>query len=69
MSNAPAYSIEPQNFWTDPYPDFAKMPPIAYVPELDATLITRHADIAVNEKKDGCVFFLAATGVDDGLDG
>ncbi|MDG2277212.1 MAG: cytochrome P450 [Pseudomonadales bacterium] len=51
MSNAPTYSIEPQRFWADPYRDYSQMPPIVYVPELDATLITRHVDIAVNEKK------------------
>ena len=54
MSNAPVYEIEPEKFWADPYPDFAKMQaasPIAYVPQLDATLLTRHADIKVNEKK------------------
>ena len=54
MSNAPVYEIDPQKFWADPYPDFANMQkdcPIAYVPQLDATLLTRHADIKVNEKK------------------
>ena len=54
MSNAPVYEIDPQRFWTDPYPDLALMQhecPIAYVPQLDATLLTRHRDIKVNEKK------------------
>jgi len=54
MSNAPIYEIDPEKFWADPYPDLARMrerAPIAYVPQLDATLLTRHADIALNEKK------------------
>ena len=54
MSNAPVYEIEPEKFWADPYPDFAEMRercPIAYVPQLDATLLTGHSDIKLNEKK------------------
>ncbi|MEM7003766.1 MAG: cytochrome P450 [Pseudomonadota bacterium] len=54
MSDAPTYNIDPEQFWLDPYPDFAIMQaecPIAYVPQLDATLFTRHADIKLNEKK------------------
>ena len=54
MSNAPIYEIDPEKFWVDPYPDLARMreqAPIAYVPQLDATLLTRHADITLNEKK------------------
>lgn len=54
MSDAPRYDIDPDAFWMDPYPDFEVMHrtcPIAYVPQLDATLITRHEDIALNEKK------------------
>ncbi|MEM9623941.1 MAG: cytochrome P450 [Pseudomonadota bacterium] len=53
MSNAPVYHIDPARFWADPYPDLQNMrlhAPIAYVPELDATLLTRHADIATCEK-------------------
>ena len=53
MSNAPIYHINPDKFWHDPYPDLASMRntcPIAYVPELDATLITKHKDIKENEK-------------------
>jgi cytochrome P450 len=54
MSDAPVYHIDVEGFWRDPYPDLAAMrenSPIAYVPELDATLITRRRDIIFNEKK------------------
>ena len=54
MSTAPHYDIDPQAFWADPYPDLANMRrdmPIAYVPQLGATLLTRRDDIFVNEKK------------------
>ncbi len=53
MSNAPVVHIDPAAFYDDPYPALAKMrahTPIAYVPELDATLLTRREDIFVNEK-------------------
>ncbi len=54
MSNAPVYEIDPQEFWNDPYPDLKKMrrdTPIAFVPQLGATLITRRDDIFSEEKK------------------
>lgn len=54
MSNAPVYNIDPAAFWDDPYPDLARMRrdmPIAYVPELDATLLTRRDDIFRQEKR------------------
>jgi len=54
MSDAPVYDIDPQRFWEDPYPDLARMraeAPICFVPQLGATLLTRHADIFVNEKR------------------
>jgi cytochrome P450 len=54
MSNAPVYHIDPAAFWVDPYPDLAAMRrdmPIAYVPELDATLLTLRADIFREEKR------------------
>ncbi|MBR9653056.1 cytochrome P450 [Thalassovita aquimarina] len=53
MSDAPVYDIDPKRFWTDPYPDLARMraeAPICYVPQLGATLITRRDDIFANEK-------------------
>ena len=54
MSNAPIFDIDPQAFWIDPYPTLAKMrreTPIAYVPQLDATLLTRRDDIFSEEKR------------------
>ena len=54
MSNAPVYEIDLQSFWRDPYPDLKAMretTPIAYVPQLGATLLTKRDDILVNEKK------------------
>ncbi len=53
MSNAPVYNIDLERFWHDPYPDLKRMRnecPIAYVPQLDATLLTRRDDIFENEK-------------------
>ena len=54
MSDAPIYEIDPDRFWADPYPDLARMRaecPVAYVPQLGATLITRRDAIFDNEKK------------------
>lgn len=54
MSKDHTVHIDPQGFWRDPYPDLALMRqnnPVAYVPELNAYLITRREDIFVNEKK------------------
>ena len=54
MSTAPTFEIDPKAFWADPYPTLAEMrrsAPIAYVPQLDATLMVRRDDIAENEKK------------------
>lgn len=53
MSTAPHYSVDVQAFARDPYPDLARMraeAPIAFVPELGATLITKRDDIDVCEK-------------------
>ena len=53
MSNAPIYEIDPNTFRADPYPDLAKMRRnggIHFVPQLNATLFTRRADIFVCEK-------------------
>ena len=47
-------TIDPQRFWHDPYPDLAVMQALAsvvYVPQLDAALITRRADVFVQEKR------------------
>ncbi len=54
MSDAPIYDIDPAAFWGDPYPDLAAMrarAPIAHVPQLGATLMTRRDDIFDNEKR------------------
>ncbi len=54
MSTAPIYEIDPSAFKADPYPDLAKMRAnggIHFVPQLQATLFTRRADIFVCEKK------------------
>jgi cytochrome P450 len=54
VSTAPVFAIDPQAFWTDPYPTLEIMrreAPIAYVPQLGATLITRRDDIYVCEKR------------------
>lgn len=54
MSDAPHYSIDPAAFVADPYPDLAAMrrdAPIAFVPELGATLLTRRDDIHREEKR------------------
>ena len=54
MSSAPAYNINLSKFKRDPYPDLKNMrhtAPIAFVPELNATLFTKRDDIFINEKK------------------
>src|SRR3954468_23137086 len=54
MSNAPHYAIDVQTFWTDPYPDLARMrqeAPIAFVPQLGSTVFTRRSDIFSQEKR------------------
>ncbi|MEZ5739205.1 MAG: hypothetical protein R3E68_06920 [Burkholderiaceae bacterium] len=54
MSTAPRFDIDVEAFTDDPYPALARMraqAPIAYVPQLGATLFTRRADIVVCEKQ------------------
>lgn len=54
MSTAPIYDIDPAAFTADPYPDLARMrieAPIAYVPQLGATLLTRRDTIHAQEKR------------------
>lgn len=49
----PAYDVDLQSFQSDPYPDLKVMreeTPICYVPQLGATLLTRHADVVQCEK-------------------
>ena len=50
----PVYNIRPDDFWRDPYPDLKRLrqiAPVAFVPQLGATLITRRNDIFNVEKK------------------
>ena len=54
MPIPPRFDIDPAAFHADPYPTLAQMraeAPIAFVPQLGAVLITRHADISVQEKR------------------
>jgi cytochrome P450 len=54
MSNAPHFDIDVAAFWADPYPDLARMrreAPIAFVPQLGSTLLTRRDDIFSQEKR------------------
>ena len=53
MSSAPEYNIDLGKFTKNPYPDLEAMranAPIAYVPQLGATLFTKRNDIFINEK-------------------
>jgi len=53
MSSAPIVDISLNDFWADPYPKLAALraeTPIVFVPQLNATLFTRHADISASEK-------------------
>jgi cytochrome P450 len=54
ISTAPHIDIDVEAFWRDPYPVLARLradAPIAYVPQLGSTLLTRHDDIMVCEKR------------------
>src|SRR5690349_9801100 len=54
MSNAPHFDIDVQAFWADPYPVLARMrkeAPIAFVPQLGSTVLTRRDDIYSQEKR------------------
>ena len=54
MSDAPIFHIDPAEFHADPYPALAQMQaetPVAFVPELGATLFTRRDDIYAQEKR------------------
>lgn len=53
MSDAPVVHVDPGSFWEDPYPTLARMrseTPICFVPELNATLLTKRDDIHTCEK-------------------
>jgi cytochrome P450 len=54
MSTAPHFNIDVQEFWADPYPALGRMrreAPIAFVPQLGSTLLTRRDDIFISEKR------------------
>ncbi|MCR9126943.1 MAG: cytochrome P450 [Rhodobacteraceae bacterium] len=54
MSNAPVVPVDLARFTTDPYPALAAMradAPIAFVPQLGATLLTRRTDVHREEKR------------------
>ena len=54
MSDAPVVEIDLSAFWADPYPALKRLraeAPVAFVPQLGATLLTRRDDIFINEKK------------------
>jgi len=53
-SNAAHFDIEVAAFWTNSYPDPAKIrkqAPIAFVPQLGSTIFTRRDDIFTQEKR------------------
>ncbi len=54
MTDPPVVHLDPDALYRDPYPDLARMQaetPIAFVPELGATLFTRRDDIFAQEKR------------------
>ncbi|MCO5130880.1 MAG: cytochrome P450 [Xanthobacteraceae bacterium] len=54
MSNAPHFDIDVREFWNDPYPALKRMrteAPIAFIPQLGSTILTRRDDIFVSEKR------------------
>jgi len=51
--NAPIVEIDRDAFWHDPYPTLARLratAPVAFVPQLNAVLLTRRDDVWENEK-------------------
>ena len=53
MSDAPVFNVDPEVFMLQPYEDLKRMreeAPIAFVPQLNSILMTRHEDIFANEK-------------------
>ena len=54
MSTAPRVDIDVPSFWNDPYPALAQLrreAPIAFVPQLGATVLAKRDDIFVSEKQ------------------
>ena len=57
MSTAPHFEIDVADFWRDPYPALARMrreAPIAFVPQLGSTLLTRRDDILYRKSASTC---------------
>jgi hypothetical protein len=53
MSTATRIDIDVGAFWRDPYPSLARLrrdAPIAFVPQLNSTLLSSREDIFVSEK-------------------
>ena len=54
MSTAPRLDIDVKAFWADPYPTLARLrkeAPIAFVPQLNSTLLCSRDDIFISEKQ------------------
>ena len=54
MSTAPRIDINVKSFWADPYPTLARLrkeAPIAFVPQLNSTLLCSRDDIFISEKQ------------------
>ena len=48
------FDIDPQAFWEDPYPVLATLRaevPVAFIPQMDAVMVTRRDDIWREEKR------------------
>ena len=53
MNTAPRVDIDLHSFWDDPYPTLARLraeAPIAFIPQLNGTVMARHEDIMASEK-------------------
>jgi cytochrome P450 len=54
VSTAPRIDIDVKAFWADPYPTLARLrkeAPIAFVPQLNSTLLCSRDDIFISEKQ------------------
>lgn len=54
MPAVPHFDIDPEKFWADPYPTYARLrreTPVAFVPQLGAILLTRRDDVFHWEKE------------------
>ncbi len=53
VNTAPRVDIDLKSFWDDPYPTLAHLrahAPIAFIPQLNGTVMARHEDILASEK-------------------